>query len=104
MEKLTGQASRYGTNLIRHNKNISYVQLMANMEQRFNHANETETLQVQFYSARQSPTESTDEWADMLSNLADKSFMDLGFSMDATFPAALSVSACKNFVIICDWT
>ena len=74
---LTGQASRYGTNLIRHNKNISYVQLMANMEQRFNHANETETLQVQFYSARQSPTESTDEWADMLSNLADKAFRDV---------------------------
>jgi hypothetical protein len=43
--------------LIRHNKDISYVQLMAKMEQRFSHANETETLQVQFHSASQSPTE-----------------------------------------------
>ena len=32
---LTGPASRYGTNLIRHNKDISYVQLMEKMEQRF---------------------------------------------------------------------
>ena len=47
------------------------------MEQRFNHANETETLQVQFYSARQSPTESTDEWADRLSSLTDKAFRDV---------------------------
>jgi hypothetical protein len=47
------------------------------MEQRFNHANETETLQVQFHSARQSPTEYTDEWADRLSSLADRAFRDV---------------------------
>lgn len=74
---LTGPASRYGTNLIRHNKDISYDQLMEKMEQRFNHGNETETLQVQFHNARQSPAESTDEWADRLSSLADKAFRDV---------------------------
>jgi hypothetical protein len=50
---------------------------MENMEQRFNHGNETETLQVQFHSARQSPAESTDEWADRLWRLADKAFIDV---------------------------
>ena len=74
---LTGTASRYVTNLIRHNKDIRYGELVAKMEQRFNHANETETLQVQFYSARQSPGEPTEAWADRLSCLADKAFRDV---------------------------
>ena len=74
---LTGAASRYGTNLIRHNRQISYTELVEKMEQRFNHGNETETLQVQFHNARQSPRESTDEWADRLSILADKAFRDV---------------------------
>jgi DNA-binding ferritin-like protein len=50
---------------------------MKKMEQRFNHANETETLHVQFNSTRQSLTESTDEWADRLSSFADKAFRDV---------------------------
>ena len=74
---LTGAASRYGTNLIRHNKNISYDDMVTKMEQRFNYGNEAGTLQVQFQCARQSPNESTDEWADRLSSLADKAFRDV---------------------------
>ena len=74
---LNRSASRYGPNLTRHNKDISYVQLMETMEHRFNHGNATETLQVQFHSARQSPAEPTDEWADRLSSLADKAFKDI---------------------------
>ena len=74
---LTGSASRYGTNLIRHNKEITFTELVSKMEQRFNHGNEAETLQVQFYNSRQSPRESTEEWADRLSALADKAFRDV---------------------------
>ena len=73
----TGGASRYGTNVLRHNKDLTYAQLVGKMEQRFNHGNEIETLQVQFHSARQSPGESTDQWSDRLTALADKAFRDL---------------------------
>lgn len=74
---LAGAASRYGTNLIRHNKNMTFQNLVERMEQRFNHGNETETLQVQFYNSRQSPGESTEDWADRVSILADKAFKEV---------------------------
>lgn len=74
---LTGTASRFGTNLIRHNAIITFNEMVEKMEQRFNHSNETDTLQVQFHSARQSPGESTDNWADRLNTLADKAFREV---------------------------
>ena len=47
------------------------------MEKRFNQVYETDTLQVQFNNARQSPGEGTSEWADRLQTLADKAFRDV---------------------------
>ena len=47
------------------------------MEKRFNLKKLTETVQIQFQGARQSPGEDLDDWAERLLSLADKAFTDL---------------------------
>ena len=74
---LAGSASRYGTNQLKRNPDITFAELVAKMEQRFNHANDTDTLEAEFNNARQSPGEGNSEWADRLSALADKAFRDM---------------------------
>ncbi|VDI04227.1 Hypothetical predicted protein [Mytilus galloprovincialis] len=47
------------------------------MEKRFNLRKLTETVRIQFQSARQSPGEDLDDWAERLLSLADKAFGEL---------------------------
>ncbi|CAC5424755.1 unnamed protein product [Mytilus coruscus] len=74
---VTGNAARFCHGRVRRNKNISYAELIKCMEKRFNLRKLTETVRIQFQSARQSPGEDLDDWAKRLLSLADKAFGDL---------------------------
>lgn len=47
------------------------------MEKRFNLRKLTETVRIQFQSARQAPGEDLDDWGERLLSLADKAFSEL---------------------------
>lgn len=74
---MTGSAARFCLGRVRRNKEISYDELIQCMEKRFNLRKLTETVRIQFQSARQAPGEDLDEWAERLLSLADKAFGDL---------------------------
>jgi hypothetical protein len=74
---MTGSAARFCLGRVRRNKNISYDELVQCMEKRFNLRKLTETVRIQFQSARQAPGEDLDEWAERLLSLADKAFSEL---------------------------
>lgn len=74
---MTGSAARFCMGRVRRNKEISYDELIQCMEKRFNLRKLTETVRIQFQSARQAPGEDLDEWAERLLSLADKAFGDL---------------------------
>ena len=74
---VTGVAARFCLGRVRRNKNITFSELVKCMEKRFNLKKLTETVRIQFQSARQSPGEDLDDWAERLLSLADKAFPDL---------------------------
>ncbi|CAG2199404.1 unnamed protein product [Mytilus edulis] len=74
---VTGNAARFCLGRVRRNKDISYAELVKCMEKRFNLRKLTETVRIQFQSARQSPGEDLDDWAERLLSLADKAFGEL---------------------------
>ena len=74
---MTGNAARFCLGRVRRNKDISYDDLVQCMEKRFNLRKLTETVRIQFQSARQAPGEDLDEWAERLLSLADKAFSEL---------------------------
>uniref|UniRef100_K1R5Z5 Uncharacterized protein n=1 Tax=Magallana gigas TaxID=29159 RepID=K1R5Z5_MAGGI len=70
---MTGSAARFCLGRVRRNKEISYDELIQCMEKRFNLRKLTETVRLQFQSARQAPGD-LDEWAERILSLADKAF------------------------------
>ncbi|VDI78143.1 Hypothetical predicted protein, partial [Mytilus galloprovincialis] len=72
---VTGNAARFCLGRVRRNKDISYAELVKCMEKRFNLRKLTETVRIQFQSARQSPGEDLDDWAERLLSLAQTSIV-----------------------------
>ncbi|VDI12993.1 Hypothetical predicted protein, partial [Mytilus galloprovincialis] len=74
---VTGNAARFCLGRVRRNKDISYAELVKCMEKRFNLRKLTETVGIQFLSARQSPGEDLDDWAERLLMVHDKPSAEL---------------------------
>ena len=74
---LEGKASEFYAMLADRKQDENYVDLIRKFEKRFGFQDLPETLQMQFLSARQKPSESIEDWADRVVSLATKAFRDL---------------------------